>query len=167
MTRNKDLLNVDDALILDIRRMIEEARSVVASTVNAALTTLYWQVGRRINEEMLKGERAEYGASILPTLSAKLAPLHGEGFGERNLARMVQFAETFPNEEIVATLSQQLSWSHFRELLSLEKSGIRVAEYLTELPPRDVLERKLHTAFEHARQRMETLIEKQEVEPTS
>ncbi len=80
---------------------------------------------------------------------------------------MVIFAETFPNEEIVATLSQQLSWLHFRELLALEKSGIRVAEYLTELPPRDVLERKLHTAFEHARQRMETLIETMKVEPTS
>lgn len=45
----------------------------------------------------------------------------GRGFETSNLSRMVRFAEVFPDREIVATLSQQLSWSHFRELLPLEK----------------------------------------------
>lgn len=44
------------------------------------------------------------------------------GFAEKNLWRMVQFAEAFPDEQIVATLWRQLSWSHFRELLPLKKS---------------------------------------------
>lgn len=86
-----------------------------------AVTVLYWRVGKRINEEILKGERAEYGSAILPTLSAKLAPLYGEGFSERNLARMIKFANVFPEEKIVVTLSRQLSWSHFIELLPLHK----------------------------------------------
>jgi len=110
----------DEALLHDIRRLIEDARSTVAVTVNSVLTMLYWQVGKRINKEILKYGRAEYGASILPTLSAKLVPLHGEGFGERNLARMVKIAAVLPDEQIVATLSRQLSWSHFIEIIPIE-----------------------------------------------
>lgn len=115
------LAQTDKALLHDIRRMIEEARAAVAVTVNTGLTLLYWHIGRRINQETLKYERAEYGEAILPTLSAKLVPLHGEGFGERNLARMIKIAAVFPDEQIVATLSRQLSWSHFVELIPLKQ----------------------------------------------
>lgn len=45
------------------------------------------------------------------------------------------------------------------ELLQLEQSGIRVAEYVTELPPRELLEQKLHAAIRAARQRMENRLE--------
>lgn len=38
-----------------------------------------------------------------------------------SLTRMVRFAESFPEEPIVATLSQQLSWSHFKEILPLKQ----------------------------------------------
>lgn len=48
-------------LLDDIRSMIDEARAAVATTVNAGLTLLYWRIGRRINEEILQGERAAYG----------------------------------------------------------------------------------------------------------
>ena len=54
-------------LLDDLRLMIDETRQGVAATVNAALTTLYWRIGNRINEEILKGERAEYGQQILAT----------------------------------------------------------------------------------------------------
>jgi predicted nuclease of restriction endonuclease-like (RecB) superfamily len=81
---------------------------------------LYWRVGSRINGEVLQRERATYGAEILPTLSAKLVPLYGDGFSARNLARMVRFAEFFQNEGIVVTLIRQLSWSHFVEILSVK-----------------------------------------------
>ena len=108
-------------MIADIRRLIESARQRVASTTNAELTFLYWRIGSRIHHEILQEKRAEYGAEILPTLSAELAPYYGRGFETRNLWRMVQFAEAFPSEEIVATLSRHLSWSHFIELLPLKK----------------------------------------------
>lgn len=68
-----------DALVRGLRNLIEEARLTVATTVNAALTLLYWRIGTRINHDILKGERAAYGAEILPTLSAKLAPLKNGG----------------------------------------------------------------------------------------
>jgi predicted nuclease of restriction endonuclease-like (RecB) superfamily len=111
------------ALLHDLRTLIEETRAHVATTVNAALTMLYWRVGKRINDETLHGERATYGAEILPTLSAKLVPLYGDGFSARNLTRMIRFAENFPDEPIVATLSRQLSWSHFVEILTV-KDGL-------------------------------------------
>jgi len=99
-------------LLGDIRCMIEETRSRVAVTVNAGLTLLYWRIGKRIAQEILKGKRAEYGQEIVPTLSAQLVPEFGTGFGTRNLFRMIKFAEIFPDEKTVSTLSTQLSWSH-------------------------------------------------------
>jgi predicted nuclease of restriction endonuclease-like (RecB) superfamily len=109
------------SLLKDLRRMIEETRQRVATTVNAALTMLYWQVGRRINEEILKGARAEYGKEILATLSQELVRDYGKGFTYSALTRMLKFNEVFPDPKIVATLSQTLSWSHFRELIPLER----------------------------------------------
>lgn len=76
-------------LIGDIRRLIETARHNVAVTVNAGLTILYWQIGSRIRQDILKEKRARYGEEILPTLSAKLVPEFGSGFSVRNLSRMI------------------------------------------------------------------------------
>ena len=108
-------------LLADIRRMIEETRSAVAAAVNAGLTTLYWRIGKRINEEILDGQRAEYGKEILATLAQELTRDYGGGFSYSSLTRMSRFAEVFPDVRIVATLSQQLGWSHFKEILPLNK----------------------------------------------
>ena len=108
-------------LLEDLRRMIEETRQGVATTVNAALSLLYWRVGKRINEEILKGERAEYGKEILATLSQELVRDYGNGFGEKNMRRMIQFAEVFPDERIVVSLIRQLSWTHIIALIPLDK----------------------------------------------
>lgn len=121
MVDKKDLLASDNALIQDIRRMIDKTRALVASTVNVGLTQLYWKIGKRIHQEILKGDRANYGKQILATLSQALSQRYGSGFSYSSLTRMVKFYESFQDEKIVATLSQQLSWSHFRELLPLEK----------------------------------------------
>ena len=96
-------------LLGDIRRMIEKVRSSVAVTVNAGLTMLYWRIGKRINEEVLKGERAEYGERILVTLSQELTRDYGAGFSAQNLRHTVKSAEVFPDEQIVSTLWRQLS----------------------------------------------------------
>ena len=107
-------------LISDIRRLIETARHNVAVTVNAGLTILYRQIVIRIRQDILKEKRARYGEDLLPTLSAKLVREFGRGFTEKNLRRMVQFAEVFSDMEIVVTLSRQLSWSHFVAILPLK-----------------------------------------------
>jgi len=72
-------------LLEDLRRMIEETRKGVAATVNAALTLLYWRIGKRINEEILKGERAEYGEQIVSILSRLLITEYRSGFSAVSL----------------------------------------------------------------------------------
>ena len=112
---------LDNSLLVDdIRQMIESTRSSVATAVNIGLTMLYWRIGKRINEEILMEERAEYGKEILATLGRQLTEYFGKGFEEKNLRRMIQFADTFQEEEIVTTLSRQLSWSHFKEIIPLK-----------------------------------------------
>ena len=71
-------------LLGDIRRLIQTAKQNVSLTVNAGLTILYWQIGNRIRQDILKEKRAEYG------------------------------------EEIISTLSRQLSWTHFIALIPLK-----------------------------------------------
>ncbi|WP_053268320.1 PDDEXK nuclease domain-containing protein [Pseudomonas chlororaphis] len=109
------------ALLGDIRALIEASRQRVVSAVNAELTLLFWRIGLRIHTEVLAGQRAGYGEEILPSLAEQLTHDYGRGFGEKNLRRMVKFAATFPEEPIVATLSRQLSWSHFVLLLALKE----------------------------------------------
>jgi len=107
-------------LIADIRKLIETARQHVAVTVNAGLTILYWQIGNRICQDILKQKRAEYGKEIVATLSRQLTNDYGNNFNEKNLRRMIQFAEVFPDKEIVVSLIRQLSWTHFIALIPLK-----------------------------------------------
>ena len=111
---------VPDMLLEDIRRLIEESRRAVAVTINAALSSLYWRIGKRINEEILRGERAEYGQQIVHALSTQLHAEYGRGFTARNLFNMIRFAEVFPEEQIVAALVRQLSWTHFRTVIYID-----------------------------------------------
>jgi hypothetical protein len=81
----------EDILLRDVRGLIEDARSAVAVTVNVGLTMLYWQIGRRIRQETLRGERAEYGSQIVATVSRQLQQEFGNRFSEKSLRRMIQF----------------------------------------------------------------------------
>ena len=113
-------LALPQELLGEIRALIESARQRATAMVNSELTLLFWRIGRRIYTEVLAGERAGYGEQIVPTLATQLTRDYGHGFAEKSLRRMVQFAATFPDEPIVATLSRQLSWSHFVLLLPLK-----------------------------------------------
>ncbi len=115
-----DLAPEAQTLATDIGRMIETARTQVARTANAALTSLYWQIGTRIRQDVLKDRRAEYGTEIVAALGRQLEARFGRGFGEKSLRRMVQFAAAFPDPEIVAALQRQLSWTHFKSLIPLK-----------------------------------------------
>jgi len=117
---NMDIIRSEAGLAADVRAMIEQTREAVARTVNAGMTLLYWRVGRRIQVEILKNQRAEYGGEIVSTLSRQLTGEFGPGFSEKNLRHMVKFAETFSEGRIVSTLSRQLGWSHFKEILYLK-----------------------------------------------
>ncbi len=106
-------------ILEDLRGMIEQTRQSIATTINAGLTALYWKIGLRIHQEILREERAEYGKSIVASLSRQLTIDFGNGFAEKYLRKMIQFAEVFPDEQIVASLMRQLSWSHFLMLIPI------------------------------------------------
>jgi predicted nuclease of restriction endonuclease-like (RecB) superfamily len=114
-----------DPLHAELRALIAASRQRVASAVNAELTRLYWTVGQRLASEVLGGERAQYGSQVMARLGQQLSEEFGRGFEIKNLHRMVQFAQAFPDAEIVATLSRQLSWSHVVDLLPLKTADAR------------------------------------------
>ncbi|MDA8446463.1 PDDEXK nuclease domain-containing protein [Paracidovorax valerianellae] len=123
MTRHKVSASSPAApavLLGDIRVLIEAARQRAASAVNSELTMLYWRIGQRIHTQVLEGRRADYGEEVVLTLAAQLVKEYGSSFAVKNLRRMVQFAATFPDEQIVVSLIRQLSWTHFIALIPLK-----------------------------------------------
>ena len=107
------------ALLRDVRGLIVQARAGVARAVDSGLALHYWHVGRRIRQDILNKKRAAYGAEIVVSLARQLEQEFGRGYAEKNLRRMVQFSEAFPNQEIVVSLIRQLSWTHFIALIPL------------------------------------------------
>ena len=119
------LTSADNVLIADIRELIDRARQRAATAVNAELTLLYWQIGRRIQFEAIKGERAAYGQQIFSVLSANLTAEYGRGWSERQLRHCLRIAEVFPDEKILHTLCAELSWSHLRQIAALDDATKR------------------------------------------
>jgi predicted nuclease of restriction endonuclease-like (RecB) superfamily len=134
MTKKKDsfiqpetAITIDEAALFEhVVAIIENRKSSAGTYVNREITLMYWEVGQYIGSVLLDDERAEYGKKILATLSRQLIEKYGNSFELSKLRRMLQFAKVFMNSEIVATLSRQLSWSHFKEILPLKSEEARM-----------------------------------------
>lgn len=109
----------------NICRIVDDAKSNLAVTVNSTLTLMYWNIGKTIDSFILGEQRAEYGKQIVSTLSTQLTNNYGKDFTKRNLYRMIQFSQCFPDINIVSTLSAQLPWSHFVEVLPIKDAVAR------------------------------------------
>ena len=120
------IANLDNQLFSDLARIIEQGRNEVARQVNSTLTFVYWQVGKKINEHILDNQRGAYGKQIVVSVARQLENQYGRSFNEKNVRRMMQFADVFPDVEIVVTLARQLTWSHFIELLPLKNNDARL-----------------------------------------
>jgi predicted nuclease of restriction endonuclease-like (RecB) superfamily len=126
------LLQLDSTKLFErIALMVEASRQRVAATVNAELSMLYWNIGKQLQEDVLQNDQADYGEQIIATVSQQLTARFGKGFTYSALTRMLRFYKTFPDAHIIATLSQQLSWSHFVELIGLKDDLQR--QYYMEL----------------------------------
>jgi len=123
--------NQEDTLFGELKDLIVRARERVAVQVNQALVMTYWQIGRKLQTDQLRSTRAEYGCAIVRSLANRLSQEFGSGFSHANLTRMIRFSEVFPVLEIVATLSQQLSWSHWVELMKITDNSKR--EFYSQL----------------------------------
>jgi predicted nuclease of restriction endonuclease-like (RecB) superfamily len=115
-----DILNDRQDLLEEISILIEQTRHAIYASANKATVYLFWSIGRRISNDILQNKRAGYGKQIVSALATQLSQQYGPSFESRNLRRMMQFADQFPEYGIVSALPTQLSWSHFVEVLPLK-----------------------------------------------
>ena len=175
LSKNAKQIFPEEALFRELSLLIEKSKQKVISQAKSTVNLLFWQIGKRINEEILHNKRAEYGAQIVSNLAEKLSAQFGRSFEVKNLRRMMQFAAQFPNKKIVVPVARQLSWSHIIFLLPLKsieeklfyaqhtideglgKRDLRILiEYWTELPPKKELQEKIRKLLLEARERLES-----------
>lgn len=120
MAADNTPITTSQSLLTELSQLIEQSQQQVVSQANSTLTLLFWHIGNRINKEILQNKRADYGKQIVPTLSTQLEERFGRNFTEKNVRRMLQFAEQFSDYPIVVTLSRQLTWSHFLVLIPIK-----------------------------------------------
>ena len=106
-------------LYKQIAVIIGQSQNKALVAVNMHLTLMYWQTGKTLNDA-ITGTRAAYGEQILATVSQELTGKFGRGYTISALSRMQKFQRLYPDVSILATLSQELSWSHFAELINLK-----------------------------------------------
>jgi len=116
--------NRQNLLFDKVTQLLSKARSEVVRSVNKTMVYTYFEIGRLIIEEEQHGKnRAEYGKSILKTLSDKLVKEIGKGFSVDNLENMRKFYFTYSKSETVSrnleSYDFQLSWSHYLKLIRI------------------------------------------------
>ncbi|MDR2962373.1 MAG: PDDEXK nuclease domain-containing protein [Bacteroidales bacterium] len=147
MENIKKIEPAEQHLLADLSLLIEQSKRVVVVQANSMMTMLFWNVGKRINEDVLQNRRADYGKQIVSLLATQLSEKYGRNFELKNLRRMMQFAELFPDIEIVATLSRQLYWSHFKLIIPLKDDKERLF-YANEVAERHWGVRELQQSIE-------------------
>jgi hypothetical protein len=115
-----DLINSEQVLYEEISTLIDQSRRTIYTQASSATILLFWKIGQRINCNILENKRADYGKQIVPQLATQLTEKYGKTFATRNLRRMMQFVEQFPDYEIVSSATTQLTWTHIVELLPLK-----------------------------------------------
>ncbi len=160
-TEHKDLLN---QLIV----LIENAKRQVVSHANSTLTVLFWHIGNQIINHKLKNKRGEYGKQIVVTLSRELVEKFGKNYEEKNLRRMIQFAEKYTDFEKVVTLSRHLSWSHFLTLIPIKDQNARdfygEMAYVNLFGVRELRKNIKHKVFERTENADLQLLESNRIE---
>lgn len=135
-------------LTQDIKTLISTSQETAIRAVDTQRVILYWNIGRRIVEELQDGkDRADYGKQIIKTLSLDLEPVYGSGYSYRQLYLFVQFYKAFP---IVNTVCSQLNWSQYKLLIRIEDKDKRefyIAESVKNIWSSRVLERQINSSL--------------------
>ena len=122
----KVIEQVSDSLYKGVTGIIDNARQEVVVYVNKHSDMMFWHIGRYINEDMGYKQYSAYGSKILATLSQRLTARYGKGYTYSAVTRMMKVARYYSDEEMFATLSQTLTWSHFLELVTIEDATKRL-----------------------------------------
>jgi hypothetical protein len=125
----QNLANSYGELKAQIGDLLRQGKEQAGRAVNTILVQTYWHVGRHIVEYEQKGNsKAEYGTELLDRLSRDLSAEFGKGFSRSNLFQMRQFFIKFPK---IQTLSVQLSWSHYVEILKSD-NDLEISFYVRQ-----------------------------------
>lgn len=112
-----------EQLYKQVQEIIETSRTAACRAVNISMVQAYWNIGRLIVEEEQKGEqKAAYGKQIIDGLSKRLQKQYGKGFDNTNVWNIRRFYSVFP---ILDALRRELSWTHYRLLMRIEKEPAR------------------------------------------
>ena len=122
MNELQDRKYLDDAFYHDIKEVLEQARKRIYRNIQSEMVFAYWQIGKMIVEKQGGEERAKYGDELIKELSQQMIQDFGQGYTPRNLWYMKQFYLLFPK---VNAVRAELSWTHYRLLLSLEDEKAR------------------------------------------
>ena len=104
----------------DINDLIKQKKYDVRNAVNDAMISLYWGIGKKLTEEITGVNKPEYGKKVVIEIGNRLSVDYGAGFNKSAISRMINFYQEFPDYEKVATLSQQLTWSHSIEIIPMK-----------------------------------------------
>ena len=110
----------NDAFFNELTEIIVFGKKDIELSINRTITNVYWQIGNRINREILNDKRAAYGKQIIKHVSEFLVAHFGKGWGEKHIRHCLRIAETFQDKEIFYALSRELSWTHLRTIMYLD-----------------------------------------------
>lgn len=117
----QDLNNTGEIqLYSDVYHIVERSRQRLATTINAEICMMHWQIGKRIKDDVLYNQRAEYGKQIVKNLAEQLTQRFGKGWSDRKLLHCIRAAYTFTKDEIVYAVRTQLTWTHLRSLMFID-----------------------------------------------
>jgi hypothetical protein len=109
-------ISEENRLYTDVCHIIDDTRVRVATYMNTEVCMTNWNVGKRIKENVLYNQRAEYGKQVVKRLGERLTKRYGNGWGEKKLRHCLRAAETFSEDEIVYAMRTQLTWTHIKIL---------------------------------------------------
>lgn len=92
----KNIAPQSEHLFQDACAIIEQARALAFKAINDTLIKRNWLLGMRIQHEVLKDQRAEYGEQVVKNLAKELTELFGSGYSRNNLYRFISFYKSFP-----------------------------------------------------------------------
>lgn len=118
-------------IFVDISRLIEATKRNLVDSANTEINLLYWQIGKRIKEEILLNEKPEYGKKIVESLSKSLADKYGRGYSKTNLFNWIKMYEVYQSKNIFHAVCGKLAWSHLRVLIYIKEDLKR--EFYTEM----------------------------------
>lgn len=140
--------DAEEQLFVQIKQILDGARSSILRNINATTVAAYWQVGKYIVDYEQHGKsRAEYGKGVISSLSKRLMSEYGGGFTATNLKVMRQFYLLYPKGH---ALRDQLSWTHWRTILTVQDENARnyyISECVSENWSTRQLQRQINTLF--------------------